>query len=410
MSLSLAQVFNEHFKNVKFDKKLAKEIYKYQFQYINANREHLAFFGGNLLGVHVIRFKDSDVAKLFNSILDVDYYELAADIKKVPTLHQGAKVASDVFNLTTMYLIHRFMTSAIIDDTTRHRAAYDVALIFFYRCIAALMSYYFKYPTDEKIAQVAYANLSNKYLIKRLGTWHKVMDYRATDLVDGVESLHIKNLISFTNDYSIIYAVTDSQGRVRDLMKNYCAEFYKVHAQGDTIGSTSSTYTDAEGEENIKEKVHSVESLVTYARQIIIDKHTFAKEDLISVIVNINTNTSFRMIKETLYWLSDNFSNNKLHKKIDRFLEVTIVHSMHLLENNPNISHKRDYPHILTELKNLYLSTRSDDQELAEIRELGAYLVKQTSKKKLSDSLILSTRTSIILYIVLRVLVGSKTH
>ena len=267
-----------------------------------------------------------------------------------------------------------------------------------------------KYPTDEKIAQVAYANLSNKYLIKKLGTWHKVMDYRATDLVDGTESLHIKNLISFNNDYSIIYAVTDSQGRIRDLMKNYCAEFYKVHAQGDTIGVTSSTYIDAEGEENIKEKIHSIESLVTYARQIVIDKHTFVKEDLVSVIVNINTNTSFRMIKETLYWFSDKFNDSKLHKKIDKFLELTIVHSMHLLENNPNIAHKRDYPHILTELKNLYLSTRSDDPELAEVRELGAYLVKQTSKKKLSDSLVLSTRTSIILYIILRVLVGSRTR
>jgi hypothetical protein len=68
--ITLLDVFDEQFKHVKFDAKLAKAIYTYQISYINSSREYLEFFGSNLLGVHVIRFKDSDVTKFFD-VLDI---------------------------------------------------------------------------------------------------------------------------------------------------------------------------------------------------------------------------------------------------------------------------------------------------------------------------------------------------
>jgi hypothetical protein len=126
MSVTLADVFDEHFKHVKFDSKLARNIYLYQIGYINRNREHLEFFGSNLLGVHVVRFKDSDVLKLFEEVLDVDFLSLSDDLKKVSSINQDYKVSSDVLNLTSMYLIHRFLTSSLIVDAARKRAAYDL--------------------------------------------------------------------------------------------------------------------------------------------------------------------------------------------------------------------------------------------------------------------------------------------
>lgn len=405
--LHLADVFNEFFEHLKFDSKLASNLYNYQIGYINRNREHLDFFGGNLLGVNVIRFKDSDVNMLFDDVFDVDYIELTASIKKVTSINHDYKVSSDVLNLTLFYVIHRLLTSSALTDNEKHRAAYDAALIFFYRCIAALISHYFKYPSDSRIAQMAYANLSNKYLIKKLGTWHKVMAYRAEDLV-GKESIHYKQLLKFNDDAYTVYAINDAQGRIRDLIKNYYSEFIKVHASGDSIGSTSSVFLDAEGEETIKEKTKSVENYSTYIRSIIIDKNSFIRNDLISIISKINKNTSFKTIKNTLTWMTDEY-NGVNHNEIDDFINRVIIYSFYLLNNNVTVTNTRDYPKVLTELKNMYLSTRSVDPDLLAIRTIGESIVRKSFKSNLSNSIVLSTRTSLFLYIVLRTLIGKQS-
>ena len=285
---SLAEVMEKEFKHVKWDSKLAKHIYSYQVGYLNSNREYLEFFGSNLLGVHIVRFKDSDVAKFFD-MFDVDIFSLSEEIKHVEDINQNYKVSSDTLNLTVMFCIHKFLTSPIIKDEVRERAAYDLALIFYYRCTAAILSAWFRYPSDPKVAQMAYANLSNKYLIKKLGTWHKVMDYRANELVvkDG---LWYKQLVDFNNDYEIVKCINDCQGRIRDLMKNYYSEFEAVRVSGTKISISKSTMLDIEGEEVTKEKTKGVEGYVTYILHILIDKHSFIKEELVGVIANLNSN------------------------------------------------------------------------------------------------------------------------
>lgn len=404
MSLTLKQVFDEHFAKTKFDGKFVKAIYQYQIGYVNRNPEHMEFFGSSLLGVHVVRFKDSDIAMLFDEVFDVDYHRLTSDIRKVPTIDHNFKVAGDVFNLTMMYVIHRCLTSPVLSDQQRHRAAYDSALIFFYRCIAAIQSYNFRYPADPRIAQAAYAKLSEKYLIKKLGTWHRVMDYRAEDLISK-DSIHLKDLLKFTDDLATVYAISDSQGRIRDLYKNYYAVFAKVHTDGDSIAVTSGTWIDAEGEETIKEKTRSTEAYVNYMRNAIVDRHTFVRDELVGVIVKINSNTSFRMVKQTLMWMQEHYSEGKDHKLIDEFMSLVIVQSLYLIQNNMESKHMRDYPYILATLKNLHLSTRTTDPEVEKIRELGFDIVRKANGR-VSDSLTLATRTSVILYLTLRALVG----
>lgn len=408
MSLSLKQVFDSAFQEVKFDSKLIKALYKYQLWYINKSQEHMEFFGGNLLGVQVIRFKDSDLNKFYDEVLSIDYLSLVERVKLVDTINHEFKISSDTFNLTCMYLIHRILTSPLISDNDRIRGAYDTALCFFYRCVAAITSAWFRYPTDKQTAQAAYANLSNKYLIKKLGTWSKVMDYRATELIDK-ENIHHKALISFNDDLAIVYAINDSQGRIKDLIKNYTAEFMKTHSDGTVIASSSSVMKDVEGEEVLKEKTKTTEAYIFYIRSILIDKNSFIKEDLISVIAKLNTNTSGRMIRHILNWIHSNYGSVDFHQLIDEFTVKVIVHSFYLMQNQiPNFN-ARDYPHILINLKNLYLSTRSTDPDLLEIRDLGEQIIKEASPNKVSDSLVLSTRTAIILYITLRAMVG-KNH
>lgn len=405
---TLIEVFDEHFSKLKFDTKLVKSIYQYQIAYVNKNPEHLEFFGGNLLGVQVVRFKDSDVNRMFNEVLDIDYDLLKRDIRKLKTIDHTYKISGDIFNLTMMYLIHRFLTTDTLPENVRIRAAYDTALIFFYRCVAALLSYYFRYPADPKIAQQAYAQLSNKFLIKKLGSWNKVMDYRANDLIDK-SGIHYKNLVKFRDDFTIVAAINDAQSRVKDIIKNYCAQFYTAHSEGNSISVTSSTYLDADGEETLKEKTRSPESYIAYMRNALIDKHTFVKDDLVSIIIKINSNTSFRMVRHTLLWMSENYANPKIALTIDEFMSSVIVQSLYLMQNNMNPKKSRDYSYVLVSLKNLYLSTRTTDPEIEKIRNLGMQVIK-TANGNIGDSLALATRTSMILYITLRAIIGQNIN
>jgi len=407
MSLTLNDVFSKHFKHVKFDSKLAREVYNYQVGYINSNPEILSFYGSNLLGTHVVRFKDSDVIRFYDVVLDVDFEDLRTDLMSVKSINQDFKISSDTFNLTIMYVIHRFLTSPILTEDKRGRAAYDTALVFFYRSMAAILSDWFRYPADPKIAQAAYSKLNNKFLLKQLGSWHKVMDYRANALVDK-GSIHYKKLVLFNDDLSVVYAINDSQGRIKDLLKNYYREFSKVHAEGESVGTRSSTYIDIEGEEVIKEKTKGVEGHVVYMRHVITDQHSFIRDDLVYIINNISSNSSTRTIRNVLLWLSNNYTDNKLHNDIDEFISTIVVHTYHLIQQEIRPTNMRDYPMILGRLKGLYLSSRSTDTELMRIRELGDKLLSMALHKKLNQGLVLSTRTSIILYISLRVLIGGS--
>lgn len=403
---NLYEAFQKNFANVKFDNRLADRLYKFQIGYINQNSEHLEFFGGNLLGVHVIRFKDSDLKRFYEDVLDVSLSELTEDIRSLDTIDHSHKVGSDIFNLTCMYLIHGFLRSNLVNASKKQRATYDVAVIFFCRCLAALFSHYFKYPADPHVAQMTYANLSNKYLIKKLGSWHAVVDYRSTEVV-GRASIHLANLYKFSDDATITYAISDSQGRIRDMIKNYYAEFMLVRESGGRINTTGGTFYDADGEETLKDKTKSVESDVQYMLQILSDRNGFIKADLVQVIVGINKNTSAKMLNVVLQMVHEGSSNENA-VLMQTFVQKVVVYSYHLLNQN-QISNMRDYPMVLTSLKNLYLSTRSTDAELSVIRDMGAKIVKMTSKSKFSDSLMMATRTSLILYICLRALVGRNS-
>lgn len=107
---------------------------------------------------------------------------------------------------------------------------------------------------------MAYANLSQKYLIKKLGSWNKVMEYRADALL-GNESPHLQTFKQFNDDVKVQYAVSDSQGRIREMFKGYYSEFMMVHEEGKSIAVQKSTVMDAEGEESIREKTTDLRTL-----------------------------------------------------------------------------------------------------------------------------------------------------
>ena len=403
--MDLHESLEELLVHVKWDDKLAKAIYLFRVQYVTRSRDHMEFFGGNLLGTNIVNFKDSDRNK-FLDLFDIDYDALKVAIKRSTNIVHRFLVAGDPLNLLMMYGIHRFSVERNISEKTRKQGKYELASIFFQRCLAILISDYFHFVADAKIVQAAYSNLSKKFLIKELGSWNKVVDYRALALVDK-SSPHTKTFELFDDGNRIQYAISDSQNRIKSLILGYYSEIEMVRHEGGSISIQRSTSTDEEGEEVLTVKAKSVEGHVFYLRQLLSDPQTFVVEELLKVVGKSNTNTSVRAVRSVLVWMSENYSTPKHHKLVDDFVSKTIVQAVHFLNTNIEPSKHKDLPYVLTQLKNLFLSTRSVDPDLLEIRELGEKIVV-LSQGKLSNSLMMATRTAVIIYICLRFLATNK--
>ena len=85
--------------------------------------------------LHTLSFTPAEYNALYRDILDLDVEDLRTDIADVPDIVMSRKVTSDPFNLTMSYCIHRFLSSPLLDDKSRHKGAVQAALFLVISCI-----------------------------------------------------------------------------------------------------------------------------------------------------------------------------------------------------------------------------------------------------------------------------------
>lgn len=394
--MTLKELFDEEFKDIKFDNNLANFIHKYQVKYLMFNKEHIEFFGGNLLGVNIIRFTDSYINILYDE-LNIDSIDLNKKLLKVKGINKDFKISSDLFNNVIMYITHRWVAEG------NNKAAYDTVILFFYRTIAALISNVFRYTANKKIIDVAYSKLNKKNLIKKLGSWGEVMKYRSTELLSK-DSIHKLTLLNYNDVDKVVYLINDSQGRVRDSFKNYYSVIVETQEEGSLLIDKSSVIKDINGEEVLSDYVHHLSSKIAYIHSIILDEKSFIKNDLMNIVVDINTNTSKVSVIDSLSWIHNNYNGTNT-ATINKFIDNTMIHSLNAILTFTDVN-KNDLVGILIRLKNSILSSRSQSKELLTARKLGLKIIKKTLKARMS--MLLSVRTSVMIYIILRVLVSDK--
>jgi hypothetical protein len=398
---TLKSVMDKHFSHIKYDKAFAKSIYQFQVNYLNSSSEYLDFYSSNLLGVHRVRFKASDTDRFIYDVLGVDGDQLDRDLDHVPSVKKINSVTSDILNISCVYLIHMFMHSNDLNEHDRQKACYDIATIFFMRAFAALISSYFTYPADERIVKVAYSNLSGNSLIKKLGNWFKVADYRSKSMLDK-HGIHYRTLNGFLEE-KVDYVISDNKDRIKDTIKNYYREIVKVRDSGDMIGGVNSLAMNAEGEIGLVDKINSIANS-TMVIKTLITNNNFIKEDLLYLIWSVNKNTTIKSIREILVWVNENYITDTNNKLINSLLEDITKYTYYLVNNKVRKSKRSDVSALLIELKNLYLSTRNEDRDLIGIRDITGEVINKAKKKNIGKSLFLATRTAVILYISMLVL------
>jgi hypothetical protein len=396
--LNIRALFDHECAHLLFDKHLAKKISDFVVGFVNKNEEHMTFFGGHLTGVKVVRFTPADRDKWFE-IFEINDVVLEEKLLEIPAIDPDRIVSSDLFNHVCVWLMHRFMTTPHMGPEDKQEAAVGCALVMNFRFLTSLLHHYYKYPADPELAEATYNRLSNKFLLKQYGSWYATLRGRSLAMVDR-NSIHYHTFMNFENDLDIVYLINDSQGRIRDMMKNIYAVLDDTKKKGIRI-AVSSSMVELDGESILKDKNKGLQGYARYLHSIISDKNSFIKDELIKVISDLQHTMPPKLLIDTLEWCCHNYRFAG-SKDIEDLIDKTLVHSFsYLSDNRTLVKHTTDLLGLLSRLRGVYMSSRSTDSELIDLRETAERVVRSATTTK-NDSVISSVRTGLLLYIVLR--------
>lgn len=385
--------------DLKADNKLALALRRFRLSFMTKNAEHATFFGGNLTGVQVVRFTAKDRDEFFVDVCGVDEYDLEEKLAECPAINKDWIVSSDTLNNLCMWIIHLYLNSTTVTPNTRQAAILDAGLILHYRFLTSMLYRFFPYPVDLDLAQSVYAAMSNKFSIKQFGSWQKVLENRCSKLVEK-ESIHYNTLLNYVNDAKIIYLMNDTQGRIKDTVKNIVGLFNEVRKSNSRV-RTSSLVLEQDGDSILLDKTKGLQKYTTYMHSIASDEASFVKNDIVDIISKVVPTAPSQLLVKVLQWCSKNYnySNKDIVKTV---IDKTLLHSFAYLDDNRNV-YKRstDLPKLISKLKGVYSSSRSTDPTLLQLRDYAESLVKSTGYTK-NTALIASLRNALLLYIVIR--------
>lgn len=394
---TIKSILDTHCGHVVIDEKFLQRLQNYQVGFVNRNADHAAFFGGNLIGVYPIRFRNSDLNEWYDGILQIDDVQIRSEVIKLPTVKPEWVRGTDVMNLTCIWLVHRIFNSDL-SDKLKYQGMVDTLLILHYKFITSLMAHYFPFPADKSVALATYASLSKKYALKAYGSWKALLVARCQDIIDP-KSIHYSTIRTFLPDDKVQYWITDSQIRMRSLIKNMRAVFETVRVQDAKIHTTKMTGKDLEGDVVLKDLSRNYSPYKRYLHEVATDVDLLVKPELIQIISAAMHTMPPTLLTDTLIYTAEHYSSSKVG--IPDLLDEIVLHAIEYLnsEQSDFLRHP-DLATLITKLRANYMSSRSTDPSLLKIRAGTERLVGEAVKSK-NSSVVAAVRTGFALYIVL---------
>lgn len=398
--VSILGIFESECGDIKVDRKLADMVGSYVTEFANRNEDHIAFFGGNLMGVQRLRFTTDDRNRWMDDIIGGDDMALKDLISDATDIVATRIVSTDPMNISCMWLCHRFYNSKL-PDKVKHRAMLDTMLALQYKFISSILAHWFRYQADHDVAVATYAMLSKKFGLKRHGTWGKLLEYRAEEIVSS-RSIHLGTIKTFHNNADIVYMVNDIQGRIKDILKNIRDVFEEVsHDPKMLIRNTSKLGTNLDGDTIVKDMFKDDAKMKRFINTVVMDKTSFVKPELVSIIVDIMPTVHERLFTELLDYMSLN-SGRRGDKNIAPFLEGVLDHMFDIQSTLRGPERRRNnITGMLARLRGLYTASKSNDSDLATVKDLGERIASSGVSTK-NAAMIKSLRTCIMLYVALR--------
>lgn len=402
MSENIKSVFDKHCSHLEFDSKLAKKISNYRIAFEMRNQDHIEFFGGNLTGVHVVRFVSEDRDRWFEEILEINEFIINDDFENLPSIDKTRLVTSDVMNSSFVWLMHRFHTSTKLSQKQKEAVLIDIAMIMQFKFLTSRLYRHFRFPADPKIAAAVYAQLSYKYLIKQHGSWKKLLEARSAEITSK-NGIHWNAISKMDQDNAVLYLITDTQGRLRDMLKNIYDLHIRTRDSSTKRVITTSSVVEHDGQMILKDVSKVLPAYTRYIHSTITDKKSFIRSELTMVIEKLVHTMSPRMFQRTLEWMSDNYRQSGADIIEEAITDVMVYSLDYLKANRTLIRNTGDLAGMLSKLRGSFMSSRNTDDLLVKTKANFEKIVTQATGSK-HPGIVASVRTGVMLYIVARTL------
>lgn len=398
MGNNTKEIFDSHLANLKIDQDLFKKFHRYTQEFIYRSEEHINFFGSNLTGTYAVRFKTTDRHAWLIDLLDVDEYPIRQEIVALPGIKDSWVRGTDVMNLSCLYLVHRIANNKNLPKSIQYEAAKDVLLALHFKLIGSLMAHYFKFPVDERIAQMVYAQMSKKFSIKQYGTWYKVLESRCDDILSA-SSIHKRTIERFDDDAAIQSMITDIQGRLKAMIKKIWEVLDYVRNNEQKLMSTSG-HVELEGKMVMRDLLRKDTPFIRYLNEIAPDKARFVKRELVVVVGNVMQTMPEDFLVNSLERVVENMK--KGDKMTTELLNETLLHAFEIFNKDRfNANKFNDIGALLVKFRALYMASRAKEPRLLQMRDDAEKLVASSIKSR-NNTVIASVRTGLLLYILLR--------
>lgn len=403
---NIRDIFNEVCDHLTIDQALAKKIEKYRIQFVTKNADHAAFFGGNLTGVYPIRFQDRDNNRWFEEILKTDESLLTDRCHAIidPDFY---RTAANVFNLSICWLAHRFYNEKKLSEKVRTDAIISLMQIMQYPVMTSRMMLYWRHPADRAVAEATLAAMSNRYLIKSLGSWNAVMRQRAEEIADVKHSIHRRAIEKMDIDIAdsgstTAYLINDTRNRLRNMLKHIYDLYLQQLSKGNKIVGEGS-HILIEGESHLKDMTKASEKLRRHLFDILPDRNAFVKPQLVGIIERSMGNMPARYFEMSLEWIPAHYNEREVKTEIDECMNILMTHLLSYIGVNKQLfRNPSDLPTFLTHMKGIYTSSRTKEPAILEVRERLEKIVFQAIRIK-TPNILTTVRTGVWLYIILRV-------
>lgn len=398
---SIKQVFDNLCVDLVVDNYLISRIARYKTGFINKNEDHIAFFGGNLLGVEIVRHTKTDRDVFFEDVIGIDENEARAEILKTPLIESDFARLSDPYNTAALYLMYRIHNSSKLSQKAKEQGKLDVFYMLQVKLFTSLLSHWYDKPASIEEAKATYASLDMKWGIKQAGSWDAWFTIRAENFLEP-NAIHAKVVTHFAPDSKITYAVTEPQDRLREVVKKIFQVHLDVRRNGGRIRTTTSTLV-IDGELMVKSNTDQNKRYVTYIQTVMNDPNTFIRAEVVQIVLEMVGTVSEALFWELLKWVSE-AHKGRTKVPTNELAEELVLHAVEYVATN-RVTLKRvdDLAQLIGKLKDLYMASRMKDAGLIKARDYAITIVEK-SRLSISKSQISSLRTALELYIVVRAL------
>lgn len=380
--------------NVVIDKSFLKRIEAFNYRWLFKNDDHIEFFGGATIGVQTVRFSKLD-DNIFYDTFDIDFKSVEAGILKIKSIDHKRQVSSNPHYLILIYFMYLTLHAEKLSDKEKKAIIEQLYYTFAYRVISGRMVHYFPYPLDPNIAKTVLEKLSNRYILKKCGSWNKMLEYRAKDILPG--GLHYKALDKFDPD-KVQYIIADLYNRLKDVFKNIYPIIIQVKENKEAIGTTSSTAQIGDDDEHYSDDMVSSGQYVDYIKSIIFDQGTLIRYELVTVVAK-------RVGKITPDDLLRSISNLKEiePKPLYTVLEEIIPNTLDFLYRKGITSnYTRNIFSIVNMLKGYLLANKVKHKAVLLVKDLFLDYVPTIYQKRPSNTVINHCMVATVVYLIIR--------